>query len=68
MVETQKKGDVVTARYRWQADVPDFRMPIKVTTAPGKYQFIVPTTAWQTNTLHRMAPEDFKNCRQPVLR
>ena len=35
-------------------------MPIKVTTAPGKYQFITPTTEWQTNTLHRMAPEDFK--------
>jgi len=60
IVETQKTGDVVTARYRWQVDVPDFRMPIKVTTAPGKYQFIVPTTEWQTNTLHRLAPEDFK--------
>jgi len=60
MVETQKTGDVVTARYRWQADVPDFRMPIKVTTAPGRYQFITPTTKWQTNVLHGMAPEDFK--------
>jgi aminopeptidase N len=60
IVQTQKKGDVVTARYRWQADVPDFRMPIEVTTAPGKYEFITPTTEWQTNTLHHLNPEDFK--------
>jgi aminopeptidase N len=59
-VQTTKEGDSVTARYRWEADVADFRMPLKVTTAPGKYDWIRPTTEWQTNKLGRIAPEDFK--------
>ena len=60
VVETQKEGDTVTARYRWQADVDGFRMPVKVTTAPGKYEFITPTSQWQTVPLHGINPEDFK--------
>ncbi len=59
-VQTTQDGDTVTARYRWEADVDDFRMPIKVTTAPGKWEFITPTTEWQTKKLGGIAPEDFK--------
>lgn len=55
-----KKGDNVTARYRWNADVPDFKMPIKVTTSDNKNEFIYPTTSWQTLKLGNMRPEDFK--------
>jgi aminopeptidase N len=60
VVETWKKSDVVRARYRWNADVKEFRMPIKAMTAPGKYEFIYPTADWQTIDLHGMNPEDFK--------
>ncbi|HEX9653365.1 MAG TPA: M1 family metallopeptidase, partial [bacterium] len=60
MVETRKKGKSVEARYKWQADVPDFRMPIKVSTAPNKFQFITPTTEWQTIGLKGLNPEDFR--------
>jgi aminopeptidase N len=60
MVETQKEGDVVKVRYRWQTDVDNFRMPVKVTTAPGRYEFITPTSEWQTNALHGLKPEEFK--------
>jgi aminopeptidase N len=59
-VQTTKEGDSITARYRWEADVDNFHMPIKVTTAPGKYEFITPTTEWQTKKLDGVAPEDFK--------
>jgi aminopeptidase N len=59
-VMTAKRGDTVTARYQWIADVPDFHMPIKVTTSKDKYEFIYPTTSWQTMTLGDIAPEDFK--------
>jgi len=58
--QTVKDGDSVTVRYRWEADVDNFRMPIKVTTAPGKFEFITPTTDWQTKKLNGIAPEDFK--------
>jgi aminopeptidase N len=60
-VEVVKEGDSVTARYRWEGEVKEFRMPIKVTTAPGKFEFITPTTTdWQTKKLNGIAPEDFK--------
>jgi hypothetical protein len=59
-VMTAKRGDTVTARYRWIADVPDFRMPIKVTTSRNTYEFIYPTTSWQTMALGDILPEEFK--------
>jgi hypothetical protein len=34
-------------------------MPIKVTKAKGKYEFIYPTTTWQTLTLPNMDSDDF---------
>jgi aminopeptidase N len=55
-----KKGDSTTAMYRWSADVKDFKMPIKVTTSDNKYEFIYPTTTWQTLKLGNIRPEDFK--------
>jgi len=54
------KGDSVMAMYHWSADVPDFRMPVKVTTAPGKFEFIYPTTAWQRMFISKMEPGEFK--------
>lgn len=60
VVMVTKKGNEVTARYRWNSDVPDFKMPIRVTTAENKYEFIYPTTTWQTIKLGKIRPEDFK--------
>ncbi|HTY35996.1 MAG TPA: M1 family metallopeptidase [Bacteroidota bacterium] len=54
------KGDSVMATYRWSADVQDFHMPVKVTTAPGKFEFIYPTTAWQRMVVGSMEPTEFK--------
>lgn len=59
-VQAQEIGDKATVAYRWTADVPNFRMPVKVTLAPGKYDWITPTTEWQTNKLEGVRPEDFK--------
>jgi aminopeptidase N len=59
-IETKQEGDALAVRYRWQADVADFRMPVKVTTAPGKYEFVKPTANWQTLQLHGMKPAEFK--------
>jgi aminopeptidase N len=54
------KGGVDSLRYRWRADVQDFRMPVKVTTAKGQYGFISPTTSWQSMPLGPVAPDDFR--------
>ncbi|HTO92987.1 MAG TPA: M1 family metallopeptidase [Bacteroidota bacterium] len=54
------RRDSLRCRYRWHADVKDFRMPVRVTAAPGKLAFIHPTTEWQTAELGGMDPKDFR--------
>jgi aminopeptidase N len=55
-----RKEKELTARYRWRADVKDFRMPVSVTSARNTFTRIVPTTSWQTLQLDPgMRPEDF---------
>lgn len=50
-----EKGGNLTVRYRWVADVPDFRMPVKINGG----RFIYPTPDWQTLTLHNQSAADF---------
>jgi aminopeptidase N len=59
VVLTVKTG-ALTCRYRWRADVKDFHMPVRVTTSPGTYAFIRPTTDWQTMDLGIMDPKQFR--------
>jgi aminopeptidase N len=58
-VVVTKKGNDVSARYRWNAEVENFKMPVKVTTTPGKMEFIYPTTSWQTMKLGLNDPSEF---------
>jgi len=37
-----KKGKTPAVYFSWQTEVEDFRMPVKITTAKGKYEFIEP--------------------------
>lgn len=54
------RGDSAFAACRWRADVADFRMPVFVTTAPGRFERITPTTAWQRFPIAMMTPQDFR--------
>jgi hypothetical protein len=53
-------GDSVNLRYKWNANVPDFNMPVKVTTAQNQYGFIYPATDFQTTKLNLTDARDFK--------
>ncbi len=55
-----KKGTNTSLKYKWNADVKDFRMPIKVTTSKDHFNFIYPTTKFQTMKLADFDPKDFK--------
>jgi aminopeptidase N len=59
-IAVSKKGDEVTARYRWESDVADFRMPVKVTLGPDSLAFIYPTTSWKTTPLALKDPAEFR--------
>lgn len=58
-VKYTQQGETLALHYKWLADVPNFKMPVKVTKAPDKYDFIYPTTTWQTIRLPNLSPEDF---------
>jgi len=58
-IGVRQDGAGLRLSYRWEADVPGFRMPVRVTTAKGSFSFIYPTTELQTMELKGMAPADF---------
>ncbi|MBC7924014.1 MAG: M1 family peptidase, partial [Ferruginibacter sp.] len=60
MLELAERGTSLEVRYRWVADVKDFRMPIRVSKSKSQSGFIHPTTTWQTITLPAMAEDDFE--------
>ncbi|MBK8557339.1 MAG: M1 family metallopeptidase [Lewinellaceae bacterium] len=45
--------------YRWTSCVPGFDMRVKVTTAPGVYEFIYPTTEWKKTAVRLDSLEEF---------
>lgn len=58
-ISLKERGDNLQVMYRWQTDVPGFKMPVKVTVTPELFNFIYPTTTWQMITLKQMKEEDF---------
>ena len=59
-IAVSKKGDEVTAGYRWESDIPDFHMPVKVTLGPDSLGFIYPTTSWKSTRLALKDPAEFR--------
>jgi len=55
-----QKGDTTVVKYKWNADIAEFRMPIKITTSKNHFEFITPTTSWQRLVLKKLDPADFK--------
>ena len=46
--------------YRWQNAKVDFAMPVRVTIAEDKYDFIYPTTSWKSMELKNLSMKSFK--------
>ncbi len=47
-------------QYRWNAATNNFHMPVKITRSKNNFDFITPSTSWQTLDLGKMNPKDFK--------
>lgn len=47
-------------KYRWNNCINGFEMPVKVTLAPGKYEFIFPTTKWKNSRCNLPNKDDFQ--------
>ncbi len=66
-ITVTQKGDAVSAAYKWNAQVAAFNMPVKVTTAKDKLEFIYPTNELQTTGLGEITPYDFRVAEELFL-
>lgn len=57
--EIAEKGNTVQLRYKWDADVTGFNMPLMV-GAKGNYTRIFPTTNWQEIKLDGLSKDQFR--------
>jgi hypothetical protein len=53
-------GKDLQIRFRWAADVKNFRMPVKVMHAANEFKFIYPGPDWKTVILKNMSAEEFE--------
>lgn len=59
-IELKEKENDLQVKYRWKADVPGFRMPVKVTTAADHFDFIYPSPDWKTITIANLGVHEFE--------
>jgi aminopeptidase N len=59
-ITLKEAGTDLTVKYRWQATVEGFRMPVLVTTAADQYNLIYPVQEWNTVTLKHMTADEFE--------
>jgi aminopeptidase N len=57
---TKAKGNNYTLKYKWIADVKDFKMPVYISTAPGTVNPLGCSDQWQTTTIKLNKADDFK--------
>lgn len=57
-LQCEKQGNSLQVKYKWNVDVKDFNMPVKITTSKNRFQLIYPTTQWQTMKLADMNETD----------
>jgi aminopeptidase N len=62
-----QKGNETALRYKWDSDEKDFKMPIKVTTSNNHFEFIYPTTKFQSLKLKKFDPKNFKVDKEEFL-
>jgi Peptidase family M1 domain/Peptidase M1 N-terminal domain len=60
-VSLQPAGKDLELKYRWEADVSDFRLPVKVLTADNQTAVIIyPGQEWKTTLVPNMKKSEFK--------
>jgi hypothetical protein len=60
MARLEQRGKDLQVAYRWRADVADFRLPVRITTAKNTFSFIYPTCLEQVMTIRNLTVDQFK--------
>jgi hypothetical protein len=58
VINMKKSGNDLEVRYKWNADITDFKLPVKVSTGSTEQLFIYPTTEWKTIRFTNSKPRD----------
>lgn len=59
VLKLNQSGTSLKISYKWEADVKDFRMPVKVTVSKNVFDFIYPASEWKSIELQNMTEKDF---------
>jgi aminopeptidase N len=54
VMDVHSEKDGLRVGYKWEADVNNFRMPVKMTLPTDKMDWIYPTASWQTMEIKNM--------------
>ncbi|HYG40117.1 MAG TPA: M1 family metallopeptidase [Cytophagales bacterium] len=60
LIKPIMENGVLNIEYKWNADVKDFNMPVKVSLSKGKTGFIYPTTSLKKIALENLNFKDFE--------
>jgi hypothetical protein len=60
MISKKTSGKDLEFRYKWNANVSNFRLPVKIIAANKKEFFIYPTTEWKSTSVPNNLPDDVK--------
>ncbi|PSR04903.1 MAG: hypothetical protein BRD50_02540, partial [Bacteroidetes bacterium SW_11_45_7] len=55
-----KENGKLILSYRWEAEVVNFRMPVRIRTAENDWQWLQPTSEWQSTTLGEYDKDAFQ--------
>lgn len=59
-IRIKEKENKLSVDYRWQNAKEDFAMPVRVTIAQNKFDFIYPTTSWKNIEFENLVMDSFK--------
>jgi len=59
LISKKASGKDLELRYKWNANVSNFSMPVKITAGKKEF-FIYPTTEWKSTSLVNTLPDDIK--------
>ncbi len=59
LISKKASGKGLELRYRWNANISNFSMPVKITAGKKEF-FIYPTTEWKSTSLINTLPDDIK--------
>jgi len=60
IINTKDSANVLALRFKWTANIPNFAMPVKISSGDKRVLFIYPTTDWKSAVLPDCSKKDIR--------